>query len=257
MSCSIALLRMFKTLAPAAAITLAFVAPSAHADWGWGKKITGSGNIKTESRTATGFSGIALAVAAKVELRQGNTEAVSITGDDNIVALVETVVEDGKLKIRWNERNISTSYKELKITIDAKTVESLSISGSGDINADSINAKDFSTSISGSGDVRIKTLSAEKVNAKISGSGDVTLGGKAGKFEGKINGSGDIKAGNLETRSASVSIAGSGNATVWANDALAVSVAGSGDVRYYGDATVSKSVAGSGSVKRIGKSPSA
>ncbi|MBL8520483.1 MAG: DUF2807 domain-containing protein [Betaproteobacteria bacterium] len=253
-------LRLSHWFAPAAAMLALSLSPlNAHADWnwGWGKKVTGSGVSKTDSRQVSGFSGLSLGVSAKVEIRQGNTEAVTLTGDDNIVPLVETVVEDGKLKIRWNERNLNTSYKELKIVVDAKSMESIGVAGSGDVTADTLNARKFSVSVAGSGDVRIRQLTAESVSAKIAGSGDVELGGKAGSLETKISGSGDVRAGNLETKSSTVSIAGSGNVTLWAQESLKVSVAGSGDVRYYGDPEVKQSVAGSGRLKRIGKSPGA
>lgn len=250
--------RLSGWMAPlAAALTFAFVPMQAHADWGWGKKITGSGVSKTESRQVSGFSGMSLGITAKVEIRQGTSEGVTITGDDNIVALVETVVEDGKLKVRWNERNLSTSYKELKLVVDAKTMESVGVSGSGDVMAETINAKTFKASVAGSGDIHIRNLTAGSATASISGSGDIELGGKADSLASKIAGSGDVKAGKLETKSSTVSIAGSGNVTLWATEKLKVSVAGSGDVRHYGDPEISKSIAGSGSIKRLGKSPDA
>src|SRR3954468_9318590 len=65
------------------------------------RQVTGSGVSRTELRSAGGFHGIALGVDAILEIRQGATEGLSITGDDNILALVETVVDDGVLKIRW------------------------------------------------------------------------------------------------------------------------------------------------------------
>ena len=143
--------RFVRWIAPAAAaLAMAMVPMEAQADWGWGKKVTGSGVSKTETRQVSGFSGLSLGVSAKVEIRQGNNEGVTITGDDNIVPLVETVVEDGKLKVRWNERNLNTSYKELKLTVDAKTMESVSVAGSGDVVAETLNAKKFSASVAGS-----------------------------------------------------------------------------------------------------------
>ncbi|MBL8512968.1 MAG: DUF2807 domain-containing protein [Betaproteobacteria bacterium] len=254
--------RPFRWLAKAAtafACILAMLPQAAHADWnwGWGKKVTGSGVSKTETRQVSGFSGLSLGVSAKVEIRQGSSESVTITGDDNIVPLVETVVEDGKLKVRWTERNLNTSYKVLKLVVEAKTMESIGVAGSGDVVAETLSAKTFSANVAGSGDIRINNLIADNVTAKIAGSGDMEFGGKAGSLETKISGSGDIRAGKLETKTSSVSIAGSGNVTLWAAEKLRVSVAGSGDVRYYGDPEVSKSVAGSGNVKRLGKSPNA
>jgi len=242
-------------LAAVLAATLLFAAPGHAWEWGTGKRITGSGVPKTETRAVSGFSGIGLSVAANVEIRQGNAEGLSITGDDNIVALVETVVEDGSLKIRWTEKNISTSYKDLKIVIDAKTIEKLSVAGSGDVHMASLKTTRLKTSIAGSGNVSITGLAADEVDASIAGSGSFTAGGKSKTLHVSIGGSGDLKAAKLEASEARISIAGSGDATVWAKDKLKISVAGSGDVKYYGNPEVSKSVAGSGSAKRLGDAP--
>jgi hypothetical protein len=224
-------------------------------DWGFGKKVTGSGVSKTETRNVSGFTGIGLSVSGKVEIRQGNTEGLTITGDDNIVPLVETVVEGSTLKIRWADRNMSASFKELKIVVDAKTIESLSIAGSGDIRMDTLKTSKLKTSIAGSGDLLIKALDADSTTVSISGSGNFNVSGKTNSFEASIAGSGDVKAARLEANNVKISVAGSGDAAVWAKEALKVSVAGSGDVKYYGDAKVSSSVAGSGSVKRLGAAP--
>ena len=108
------------------------VAPSAHADWnwGWGKSVKGSGVVKSEARNVSGFTQISLSIPASTEVIQGGTEGVTLEGDDNILPLIETVVEDGRLKIRFTEKNMSVSTKLLKVVVNAKTVEALSVAGS-------------------------------------------------------------------------------------------------------------------------------
>lgn len=241
----------------AAAALLAIVPQSATArDWNpFGNSVKGSGTIKSETRNVSGFSSIALSVPAHTQIVQGNTESVVIETDDNILPLIETVVESGALKIRFNARDLSISTKSLKITVNAKTVEGISVGGSGDVRAASLKSPQLKASIAGSGDVEITSLDATTVTVAIAGSGSFAAGGKADSLATKISGSGDLKTGKLETNSVKVSVAGSGDATVWAKETLTVSVAGSGDVRYYGDARVTQSVAGSGSVKRLGSAP--
>ncbi len=241
-----------------ACATLLAATPAHAWDWniGWGvKSVKGSGVVKTESRSVSGFSEVSVSIPAVVEIIQGNGESVTVEGDDNIVPLVETVVESGKLKIRFAEKKISVTTKLLKVVVNAKTVEGLSVAGSGDIRAAKLQSAKLKVSIAGSGDVNIVSLDADTVKASIAGSGNFTAGGKAKTVETSISGSGDLKIGKLESDSVRVSIAGSGDATVWAKEALKVSVAGSGDVKYYGDAKVSQSVAGSGSVRRLGTAP--
>jgi hypothetical protein len=227
-------------------------------EWSWGgRSVTASGNVKTETRDVTGFSGISLSLPAKVTIKQGNKEGVIIESDDNFLPLIETVVERGQLRIRPTEKNMSFKGRSMKlnITVDAINIESLSVSGSGDILADQLNSPKLKTSIAGSGDVNIKSLTSDSVKASIAGSGDINLGGTANELDASIAGSGTVKADRLKAKSVVLNIAGSGDATVWATDTMKLSIAGSGDVKYWGDAKVTQSVMGSGSIKRLGKAP--
>ena len=227
-------------------------------EWSWGgKSVTASGNVKTETRDVTGFTGIALSLPANVTIKQGSKEGLSIEADDNFLALIETVVERGQLRIRPTNKNMSFKGRSMKlnITVHAINIDSLSVSGSGDILADQLNSPKLKASIAGSGDVNIKALTADSVKASIAGSGDLNLGGTANELEGSIAGSGTVKAERLKAKSVVLKIAGSGGATVWATDTIKLSIAGSGDVKYWGNAKVTQSVAGSGSIKRLGTTP--
>jgi Putative auto-transporter adhesin, head GIN domain len=237
------------------ATALAGFSPAALA-WGWGKTVTGSGTPKTESRNVTDFTGVGVSIPAKVTIIQGDKEGVTLEGDDNILAVIETEVERGSLKLRFNERGMNVKTKTpLRVTVHAKTVDHLSVAGSGDILSDAIKSDTFKASIAGSGDINLKKLTAENVRASISGSGNFSAGGKAANVEVSIAGSGDVKVGTLESDKVKISIAGSGDATVWAKQNLSMSVAGSGDVKYYGNPEVKKSIAGSGSSKKLGDAP--
>lgn len=249
------------TRALLAAFTALFalsMAPAANADikigWG-GKTIKGSGTMKTESRSVSGFTGVALSIPAKVEIVQGNTESLTLEGDDNILPLIETVVEGGTLKMRFTERNTSIQTKVLKAVLNVKSIDSLSVAGSGDMHAANLKSANLKSNISGSGDINIGNLETDMLKLSIQGSGNFIAAGKAKNVETNVAGSGDVKLGKLEATSARASIQGSGDVTVWAKESLTVSVAGSGDVKYYGDAQVTKSIAGSGSVKRLGAAP--
>lgn len=205
----------------------------------------------------SGFNGVRLAVPGKMEVIQGDAESVSITGKDEDLARVEAVVEDGVLHIRAKERITKWSWNpEFRITVNARRVESLAISGSGDILAKSLRTPSLKLAISGSGDIKVPSLDTEKATLAISGSGDMHLAGRAATVVTHISGSGTIKGERLDAKQATVSISGSGDAFVWARESLLVKIAGAGDVRYYGDPTVEKRIAGSGSVKRLGLAPS-
>ena len=211
---------------------------------------------EVQNPAVSGFTGVRLAVPGKMEVIQGGTETLSMEGSAEDLAKIEAVVESGVLHIRQKERMSNWNWNpKFRLTVNAKTIDQLAISGSGDIHSSSIKSGAIKLAISGSGDIRIPALEADSASVSISGSGDVTLGGRAGSVDSHISGSGDLKAEKLEARNVKVAISGAGDVKVWAREGLQVRIAGSGDVRYYGDPSVEKRIAGSGSVKRLGANP--
>ena len=229
------------------------VLPHGHAHaWPWdGEMIKGSGIAKTETRKVAGFHNISLGIDARVELRQGDSEGMTITGDDNIVPLVESVVEKGTLKIRWAEnRNVQLRYKKLDIVVNLKSIDGIRLGGSGSIHAERLKAGTLNAALAGSGDIVLEALDADALQGSIAGSGTLKASGRADALEFTLAGSGDLLAPKLETRRVTISVQGSADAIVWATESLTATIAGSGDIRYYGKPQVTRTVAGSGSVRR-------
>jgi hypothetical protein len=216
---------------------------------------TGSGKPATETRDASGISTITLRGDINVIVRQGAREGLQVTADDNLLALVQTVVEgsgDNKtLRIQWKPGESIHTRGKAVVTVDVVKLDAVASSGSGDITIEPLKTPALSLSISGSSDARLNQLDTAHFSITIAGSGDVRANGKAAKLEVSIAGSGDVKTRDLAADDVSISIAGSGDASVQANKTLAVSIAGSGDVEYSGAATLAKSrVAGSGSIRQ-------
>ena len=218
-------------------------------------EIVGSGVASTETRKLSGFHGLALSIDARLELNQDGSEGLTITGDDNIVPLVETVVEDGTLIVRWKKGTRSTSYKDLAIVVHANRVDALAIAGSGEIRAKTLKSENLRLSLAGSGRAALEALNADSAAVSIEGSGTVAAAGRIGSLDASVAGSGRLSAAKLEAQKAKVAVAGSGRAMVWAAQALDVSVLGSGTVRYYGNPRVHSAVAGSGTVRQMGEQP--
>ena len=212
---------------------------------------------RRENRDVASFHAIGVSAPVKVEITQGDKDSVVLEGDADQLAKIETVVENGALKIRKRDHEWSWSgSSNVRAFVTVRELDGVAISGSGGVSAPSLRTDKLNLAISGSGDMRIGTLTATKVDVSVSGSGDVSVAGKAESISGSIAGSGSLKAAKLETDKASISIAGSGDATLWTRTSLSAHIAGSGDLRYYGDPALRSSVAGSGRVKRLGATPS-
>jgi hypothetical protein len=240
-------------LASAVPATQALASPL---DWVGGEQVKGSGNIKKQTRDLGHFTGVALSLPGSMELRIGNTENISIETDDNLLPMIESVIENGVLKIRPVKRNTQLHTRNLRIVVNAKDIDRISLGGSGSIDADALKGNKLQFDLGGSGSIRLKGLESESVAVTVGGSGNFKSGaGKANSLSVSIGGSGDVDLGQVQVSDASVSVAGSGTAVVWPASGLSVTIAGSGDVNYYGDPKVSRTVVGSGSTKRLGGAP--
>lgn len=223
---------------------------------GWGSSdVQGSGAIKRQQRDIGHFTGVANGLSAKVEIHIGNTESVTVETDDNLLPLVETVVENGMLKIQ-TKGNVNLRTKNLKVIVQAKSVDHISLGGSGTITSDPLRARSMQVDLGGSGNIDLQSIDTDSMQINLGGSGDLKAGsGRAKSMSISIGGSGDIKLGRVRSDTVNVNIAGSGEATVWVKDALSLNVAGSGDVNYYGDPHITTQIFGSGGTHRLGAAP--
>lgn len=200
----------------------------------WNKRsVSGEGSSVTQSLNIDNFSSIGVAMNAEVILTQGNSQKVTIQGQQNIIDLIKKEVKGSTWNIGFPNGTNARNYDKLIINITMPTFKNLAIAGSGEIetNGNFNNLGDVGIEIAGSGDVKVSG-SAEDVNIEIAGSGDVNIA-------------------DLSSSDCNVEIAGSGDCKVNVSGRLDVSIAGSGSVAYKGNPRLSTSIAGSGRVSSM------
>ncbi|MYM37102.1 DUF2807 domain-containing protein [Duganella sp. FT94W] len=244
---SAALLAASASVLPAQAGPLSWI--------GGGERVQGNGSIVKQNREVGHFGALSTSISGDVEIRSGNTEGVIVETDDNLQALIETVVEGGTLRIRLAKKNVRLDTRHMKVIVNARALQKLTVSGSGNLSADKLRGENLTIDVGGSGSFNVDQLESESLAVALGGNGNFKAAGNTERLQVSIGGSGRVQAGQLQSRDAVVSIGGSGQATVWAKKTLSVSVAGSGDTNYYGDPQISKTIIGSGTVKRLGGAP--
>ena len=258
---------------------------------GTAKTIRGSGELITESRDVSDFERVSLTCSGDVIITQGEEESLTVETDDNIIEYVITEVKSGTLELSI-KKGINISPTRFRFTLSVNDLDELSISGSGDITADSLITDSLAVKVSGSGDVRVDSLAAERIDVQsfgsgdvgidsltaesvdvqifgsggagidalaadsvdleIFGSGDVELSGEVTQQDIGISGSGDYRGGDLRCETAEVTINGSGDATVWVTESLDARANNSGSLNYYGDPQTSFSRSGPGGILSLG-----
>lgn len=200
----------------------------------WNRQsVSGTGGAVTQTLDIDNFNKLGVALNAKVILTQGNTQKVTVTGQQNIIDIIDKEVDGGSWDIGFPKEYKVKNYDKLTINITMPSFKALAIAGSGEIETNG--------NFSGLGNV----------NMAIAGSGDIAVAGSAQHIHLEIAGSGSIDVAGLTSTDCEVEIAGSGDCQVNVGGKLDVSIAGSGSVRYKGSPSVSSSIAGSGSVRSM------
>jgi hypothetical protein len=207
-----------------------------------------------ETRAVSGFNSIASSGPFDVHVNINGTESLKISASSKIINEIETVVEDGTLKIKFKHRddwNHNDEYGQIDVYVTAKSLSSLANAGSGSIKVEgTVTGGDVNVVLSGSGDIQTAVKSGN-LHTTISGSGSIDINGSADETKVTISGSGEVKGKGLKTNNASVTITGSGSAYFTADKTVSARIVGSGNVVYSGHATIAESrTIGSGSISK-------
>jgi hypothetical protein len=188
-----------------------------------GCDINDDGPRTTQTRDVAAFTRLDNPDSVDVRLHVGEAQKVQVRAGKNVIDDVRTEVHDGALRVKYDHHFFGDS---VDVEVWVPTLTGIDASGSGDIDADGIDADAFE-------------LSSD-------GSADITLAGAFKSLDLSVDGSGDADLGQLKATDARVSATGSGDIDVNADKRLDVNMDGSGDVRYTGNPQLTKHDDGSG-----------
>lgn len=194
----------------------------------WFGGVKGDGTPKTEPRQVPAFSKVTVKGAFHADITAGATQAVEISGDENLVPLVTT-------ESKGDELDIDTSKPvrpklDLVAKLATPTLAAVSVTGASQL--------------------ALRGVGGEAFDLDVTGSAQVKAAGATHKLTIHVSGTGEIDASALTAEDVRVEVSGSGDLDVTATGVLDVSITGSGHVRYHGTPReVKKSITGSGSIE--------
>ncbi|HSF44415.1 MAG TPA: head GIN domain-containing protein [Chitinophagaceae bacterium] len=192
--------------------------------------IRGDGRTLTETRIVPQFSSVETHYDIRANIIQGTTQEIKVTGYENLLAILETEVENGVLRLKYNNRYNTIRNGNVVVNITVPAISKATIHGSNNIEVSGFQAlQGFEGLIHGSGNIKVSNSTSEL--AKL-----------------LIYGSGRIDAQELQTKRTEASIFGSGNISVTVSEQLEAKIYGSGNVNYWGNPSVQTEMQGSGRV---------
>lgn len=193
--------------------------------------VSGSGVAARDNRAIDGARIVRVEIPAAIEIAVGKAGPAEIETDDNLVPLVETVVQDEELILRFARD--CAPRTPLRVKLSLQHLDALSVAGAGRISASGV--------------------AGPSLEVEVSGAANVELAGQASDVRIRLSGSGTVNAGRLVAETANITLTGTGNIDVNARQRLDVFLAGTGTVSYTGNLVLNTQVTGTGKVERRGR----
>ena len=177
---------------------------------GCGGLVSGSGRAAQAERTVGPWRTLDVASGIHATVTRG-APAVTLTGDDNLLPLIETVVEGDTLHVRLVPNTVAWNHLELTAEVQGEVLEGVHASGSATVEGDATPTRGapFVLDASGSSHVDLGALDATEVQVNASGASVVTLEGVADALTVSASGASTVDTRALPVDRAHIDASGS------------------------------------------------
>jgi hypothetical protein len=191
--------------------------------------IKGSGVAASETRDASGFTGVDVGGVFQVEIIAGKDFSVAVDADDNLLQYIKTEVNGDVLHIETTERINSTT--PIRVRISAPDIESIGASGASKVSLAGVKNSALHVDTSGASKVKIEGETAE-----------ITV---------EVSGASNVDAESLKAKTADVDASGASSVNVFVTERLVSDASGASRISYSGNPTsVEKKTSGASRVNQ-------
>jgi len=215
-----------------------------------GTGIKGEGHIVTRTLPIDQFNGVNLATSPNVTVKQGTQLEVKAIGQDNIIDVISTNVENGVWKIKFTN-SVSGNF-DLSIEITTPGINSVETSSSGNIIVGDFTnqANNLFLETSSSGDITLNQFDGiSSLEAITSSSGNIYATKEITSLQNlmiTLSSSGNYSGFSLSGDQCIVKSSSNGKVELKANTSLDVTISSSGNVYYKGTPTITEKITSSG-----------
>jgi hypothetical protein len=214
--------------------------------------IRGSGNVKSEDRSVSGFDSISIGSGMNLFLKQGSSESLKIEAEDNILPLIITAVENGKLKIKYKNLLIGglNLIKPVNIYLTVKDLKEIDVSSGVKIESEEIKSDSLKIDLSSGAEGNMIIISKKLIVGLSSGS-TLEISGQADSQDIDVSSGAAYRARDLISKSIVVDVSSGSNAVVNASESLDVKISSGATVEYAGSPKVTSDISSGGVLKSI------
>lgn len=192
---------------------------------------------KTEIRKVKDFNAIKVSNGIDLYITMGETEAVKIVADGNIIDKIITEVKGGTLHIYFENKSwfncTVTGHRKAYVTV--KELNAISASSGADVfSENTLKGEELLVSASSGSDIDLD-LFYKNFTIDTSSGSDAKLNGKVKRLNAEASSGSDIKAGDLESQICKVHASSGSDIVVTVSDELYAHASSGSDIKYFGN----------------------
>lgn len=207
----------------------------------------GSGKDATQTRDVGAFKKLSIQSGVQATVTAG-ARAVSITADDNLVDLVETLVENDTLIVRMKPGLTISTSRGLRATISNDVIEGVSASGGSIVTSPATAATTWKGEASGGSTLTLSGLSTTTATFIASGGSTLNVGGQATDTTISASGGSTVTSTGLVTTKLTVDFSGGSVGKLRASTAVTGTASGGSTLTITGAQSVMVDASGGSTV---------
>ena len=262
---------MKRFLIAATALAVALAAAGCSGSTVFGKKINGSGVLRTRAVGVEPFNAVEASRGVRVVIA-GQGDSLTVRADENVMEYVETHVRGGVLRIGIDKRINSLHNVQVEVTVpDNGDIRLLKASSAASIVCDQPLAQQDRVQLSATSAATVRAavrarecrigatssatvctrLEAETCEVRVSSAARVRMKGSCEQCSLRASSAGRIDAAEFTARTCSANASSAASVTVRCEESLDAHASSAGTISYAGDAVAEVSASSGGSVNKL------
>ena len=221
---------------------------TASAQWGWNKRVRGNGDVKTETREVSPFTGISSCCKINIKIEKGPQE-LRIEAESNLLEYLETEVTGGRLRVGFKDNSNISPKEAINVYITVPTIDFLGASSGCQLYAvDNFSGEELEADASSGGKITAN-FTGRMVRSEASSGGHVYLSGKTERIRAGASSGAGVHAAKMTATRAKANASSGGGVKLYATGELDASASSGGKIRYQGGAKLDADTSSGGSVR--------
>jgi hypothetical protein len=202
----------------------------------------------SEDREVPAFDAVHVSSGMHATIVLGPQKPVRIETDREALPLIETVVEDGTLNVRFQRHTSFSGDHEVRVYIQTPQLHAVGASGGSVVKADFSKSDESQIQASGGSEISVRGADANTLSVQASGGSIVRLSGSADALELEMSGGSQLHAKDFSTRDAAVHGSGGSQAELKATGKVRGALSGGSQIHASGGASTRVSTSGGSEV---------